>query len=171
MIGGKDWMEIGSMAHISGWISAHAIFIVPITVGIIIQLIKFVGYSVKNGWDIKYAMMHGHMPSTHTAFMTSLVTAVALFDPNHLRSGAFAISLILAIIVIDDAARLRIYMGDYGRRINAFARKLNMFARKLDMKEEQFPDLKEILGHQRGEVIIGGILGVVLTLGLAWILG
>lgn len=163
MVGGKGWMEIGSMSYILSWVSDHAIFIIPITIGVIIQLVKFIVYSLKNGWNIKYALMHGHMPSTHTAFMVSLVTSVALFDPNHLRSGAFAISLILAIIVIDDAARLRIYMGELGRYLNKFARELNM-------DEKEFPHLKERVGHRVDEVIVGAVLGFLLTMILSWIL-
>lgn len=137
-------------------------FIIPIIVGVVAQLVKFVVFSLKHGWDIKYVMTHGHMPSAHTAFIVSLVTAVGYYEGYH--TGAFAVAVALAIIVIDDAARLRMYMGDQGRY-------LNMLIRQLNVSEEQFPRLKERVGHRVSEVIIGGIFGFLLTILLARILG
>lgn len=105
-------------------------------------------------------MTHGHMPSAHTAFVTSLITSVALFDDDGIRSGGFAVAVVLTILVIDDAVRLRMYMGDQGRY-------LNMLIRQLNINEEQFPRLKERMGHKVREVIVGGILGILFTLILA----
>lgn len=152
------------MSDIYQYTARHAIYIIPIAVGVITQTIKFIVYSMKHGWNIRYAMTHGHMPSAHTAFIISLVTSIALFDDDHMRSGAFAVAIILAVIVIDDAVRLRMYMGDQGRY-------LNMLIRQLNINEDQFPRLKERVGHRISEVIIGGILGFALTLFLAKILG
>ena len=143
-------------------LSQYNIFIIPIIVGIVAQLIKFVIFSFKHGWDIQYAMTHGHMPSAHTAFVVSLVTSVGVYEGTH--TGAFAVAVALAIIVIDDAARLRMYMGDQGRY-------LNMLIRQLKVSEQEFPRLQERMGHRVSEVIIGGILGVVFTLILAKVLG
>ena len=152
------------METILNLILGHKVFVIPIFVGIFIQVIKFFMYSIKHGWDIRYAMTHGHMPSAHTAFIISLVTSVGLFDTDHFRSGAFAISVILAIIVIDDAVRLRMYMGDQGRY-------LNMLVRQLPVDEKKYPRLKERVGHKISEVVVGGILGFILTILLAKLLG
>lgn len=107
-------------------------------------------------------MTHGHMPSAHTAFIISVATSVGYYEG--FTTGAFAVAVALAIIVIDDAARLRMYMGDQGRY-------LNMLIRQLNVSEEQFPRLHERMGHRVSEVIVGGILGVLLTLILAKVLG
>ena len=144
-------------------LAQHAIFLIPIVVGGVTQAIKFAIYSMKHGWDFHYFFTHGHMPSSHTAFVISLVTAIALFDDDGLRSGAFAVAVILAVIVIDDAVRLRMYMGDQGRY-------LNMLIRQLDIDKEKFPHLKERIGHRVSEVIVGGIFGFLLTLFLAKLL-
>lgn len=149
------------MPSLYQYTSENAIFIIPIVVGVVTQLIKFIVYSIKHGWDIKYSITHGHMPSAHTAFIVSLVTSVGYYDG--ITTGAFTVALALAIIVIDDAARLRMYMGDQGRY-------LNMLIRQLNIDESQFPRLKERVGHRISEVIVGGILGFVLTLLLAKIL-
>ena len=140
----------------------YYIFLIPMFVGGVVQIIKFVVYSMKHGWNIQYAMTHGHMPSAHTGFIMSLVTSVGYYDG--ISSGAFTVAVALAIIVIDDAARLRMYMGDQGRY-------LNMLIRQLNINEDQFPRLHERMGHRISEVIVGGILGVIFTLALARLLG
>ena len=136
------------------------VFLIPALVGVIVQTTKFVGYCVKHGWDIRYAMTHGHMPSAHTGFIVALITAVGYYEG--LTSGAFAVSMALAILVVDDAVRLRAYMGDQGRY-------LNMLIRQLNVNESQFPRLKERMGHRISEVIIGGIYGFALTAVLIWL--
>lgn len=143
------------------FLSPYYIFIIPIFVGGIVQIAKFIVFSMKHGWDIRYAMTHGHMPSAHTGFIVSLVTSVGYYEG--VTSGAFTVAVALAIIVIDDAARLRMYMGDQGRY-------LNMLIRQLNISEEQFPRLKERMGHRISEVIVGGILGFLLTILFARIL-
>ena len=143
------------------FLKPYYIFLIPAFMGIFVQLIKFVIYSLKNGWDFQYAFTHGHMPSAHTAFVVSLVTSIGFYDG--MASGAFAVAVALAIIVIDDAARLRMYLGDQGRY-------LNMLIRQLNISEKQFPHLKERVGHRVSEIIVGGILGFVLTLTLAKLL-
>lgn len=140
----------------------YYIFLIPMFVGGVVQIIKFIVYSMKHGWNIQYAMTHGHMPSAHTGFIMSLVTSVGYYDG--MSSGAFTVAVALAIIVIDDAARLRMYMGDQGRY-------LNMLIRQLNINEDQFPRLHERMGHRISEVIVGGILGVIFTLALARLLG
>ncbi len=140
------------------WTPEYWIFIIPIIVGVSTQTVKFIAYTLKHGWNPSYALTHGHMPSAHTAFIVSLATSVGYFDG--LNTGAFAVAVALAIIVIDDAARLRMYMGDQGRY-------LNMLIRQLNISEDQFPRLKERVGHRVSEVIVGGIIGLVSTLLLA----
>jgi acid phosphatase family membrane protein YuiD len=150
------------MQELLKFFSPYFIILIPIAVGGIVQVTKFIVFSIKHGWDWHYAMTHGHMPSAHTGFIVSLVTAVGYYDGIH--TGAFAVAMALAIIVIDDAARLRMYMGDQGRY-------LNMLIRQLNVNEDQFPRLKERMGHRVSEVIVGGIYGFLLTLFLAKILG
>ena len=131
------------------------VFLIPAIVGCIVQTTKFVVYCRKHGWNIRYAMTHGHMPSAHTGFIIALITAVGYYEG--ITSGAFAVSMALAILVVDDAVRLRAYMGDQGRY-------LNMLIRQLNINEAQFPRLKERMGHRISEVIIGGIYGFILTI-------
>ncbi len=140
----------------------HAIFIIPIVVGIIVQAIKFILYSLKHGWDIRYMLTHGHMPSAHAAFAVSIITSVGYFEG--IDSGAFAVAIALAFLIIDDATRLRMHLGDQGRY-------LNMLVEQLNIDTEKYPRLKERTGHRVSEVIVGVILGFVLTLALIQLLG
>jgi hypothetical protein len=137
------------------FISEYAIFLIPIAVGIIVQITKFVIYSIKHGWNIRYAFTHGHMPSAHTAFAVSLVTSVGIYEGVH--NGTFAVAFALAFLIVDDAARLRMYLGDQGRY-------LNMIVGQMAVDENKFPRLKERTGHRISEIIVGGIIGFVLTL-------
>ncbi len=137
------------------WLNDYAVFLIPITVGILTQLIKFVVYSIRHGWNFEYVFTHGHMPSAHTALVVSLLTTVGYYEGVH--TGAFALSAVLAFIVIDDAARLRMHLGDQGRY-------LNMLVEQLHIDKERFPRLKERVGHRVSEVIVGGVVGFVLTI-------
>lgn len=143
------------MEYLISLLNDYKIFAIPIAIGFFTQALKYIIFSIKHGWNIKYAMTHGHMPSAHTAFIISIATSVGYY--SGVTSGAFAVSVILAVIVIDDAVRLRMYLGDQGRY-------LNMLIRQLPVDEKKFPRLKERVGHKISEVVIGGILGLALTL-------
>ncbi len=139
--------------------SKYAIFIIPLIVLISARILKFIIFYFKHNDDLKYAIRHsmtyGHMPSVHSALMVSLVTSIGYY--SGLTSGAFSIALIMAILIIDDATRLRVYMGDHSRYIN-------MLIGKIQANQIDYPHLKERMGHKISEAIAGGILGLVLTL-------
>lgn len=143
-------------------LSSYYVFAIPIFVGFIVQITKFVNYCLKHGWNIRYAMTHGHMPSAHTGFAVSVIASVGYYEGIH--SGAFAVAIALAVIIIDDAVRLRMYLGDQGRY-------LNMLIEQLDIDQKKFPRLKERVGHRISEVIAGGIYGFILTMILVKVLG
>jgi acid phosphatase family membrane protein YuiD len=136
-------------------LSQYNVFIIPVLVGLLAQFTKYVVYSLKNGWDIEYIFTHGHMPSAHTAFVISLLASIGYYEGMH--TGAFAVAVVLSFIIIDDAVRLRVYLGDQGRYLNRLIAQL-----KID--EKKFPRLKERIGHKISEVIIGGIYGLLLTM-------
>lgn len=138
----------------------HLVYLLPILVGILAQMTKFFIYTVKHGWQPGYIFTHGHMPSAHTAFAVSLLTSIGYFEG--LGSGAFAVTVGLAFLIIDDALRIRMHLGDQGRY-------LNMLVEQLKLSKESFPRLKERVGHRTNEVIGGGVFGFLVTLILIWL--
>lgn len=136
---------------------SYLVVIIPVVVGIGTQALKFVIFTVRHGWKPEYIFTHGHMPSAHTAFAVSLATSVGWYEGFH--SGAFAVALALSFILVDDAARIRMYLGDQGRYLNMLIGQM-----KDVIDEEQFPRLKERVGHRVSEVVVGAIVGFVATM-------
>lgn len=108
-------------------------------------------------------MSYGHMPSVHTALMVSMITSIGNYEG--INSGSFAVAVVLAILIIDDATRLRVYLGDLGRYLNMVLEKMNIKGK------DEYPRLKERMGHRLNEVVAGGIIGFSLTIILIRILG
>ncbi len=138
-------------------LNPYLVVIIPIAVGIGTQALKFVLFTLKHGWKPEYMFTHGHMPSAHTAFAISLATSIGWYEGVH--SGAFAIALAFAFILIDDAARIRMYLGDQGRYLNMLVEQL-----KGEIDESRFPHLKERVGHRTSEVVVGAFVGFVATI-------
>lgn len=135
----------------------YIIITIPVAVGLFTQTLKFILYSLKNGLKWTYFFTHGHMPSAHTAFVVSTLTSVGYFEG--INSGVFALAFIFAFIIVDDALRLRMYLGDQGRY-------LNMLINELPVDKRKFPRLKERIGHRISEVIVGALIGFFLSLAL-----
>jgi len=130
------------------------IIFIPVIVALVTQLVKFILYSIKHGWKLEYALTHGHMPSTHSAIAASLVMTTGYLDGTN--SAAFLVAFVFAIIVLDDALRIRMYLGDQGRY-------LNMLIQTLKIDTKKYPRLKERVGHRTSEVIVGIVFGLFLT--------
>jgi len=100
----------------------------------------------------------GGMPSSHTATVSSLTTAVGItYD---LQSPIFAVSIVFAIVVMSDAAGIRRAAGKHAGILNRLHDSLkNLLENKFHQEE-----LKELLGHTPIEVLVGAILGVGVAL-------
>lgn len=99
---------------------------------------------------------YGGMPSSHAAFVASL--SYMLWHFQGLNSPAFAVSLVLLIIVLRDAMGFRWQLGIHGKILNKLIKELPA------TKEYQFPVLSERLGHTPLEVTVGLIVGIVLSM-------
>ncbi|MBT3356583.1 divergent PAP2 family protein [bacterium] len=132
-----------------------AIVLIPLFVMGLAQLTKFIIFTFKSGgirWN--YIMTHGHMPSTHSALATSLVTTIGYSEG--IGSGEFMIAVVLALIILDDAVRIRMYLGDQGRF-------LNMLTQTLNLDPKKYPRLKEHVGHRISEVVCGVLFGFIFS--------
>jgi len=135
------------------------LFLIPMLVGLITQGIKpFFNrkWYARLGDKGRKIPRYGGMPSAHTAFIFSLATTVGIVDG--FTSGDFAIAAVLVVIVLDDALRMRIFLSRYGAALRRLINKLPENERNL------FPYLESRLGHKPLEVIVGALIGVILTL-------
>lgn len=99
----------------------------------------------------------GGMPSSHSSSVVALTTAIAF--TQGLNSGAFAISAVLAVIVMYDAAGIRKAAGEHAGAIN----QLTEFIIAAFDKRFKNEKLKELLGHSYTEVLAGAILGFLIA--------
>ena len=98
----------------------------------------------------------GGMPSSHAALVMGLATATGRIAG--IESAAFAISLVLAVIVMYDAAGVR-------RAVSVQARILNqMIDEAFQGKPFAEKRLRELIGHTPIQVIVGGLLGIGVAL-------
>jgi uncharacterized protein len=137
----------------------YLILLTPFISAIIAQGIKMILVK-RNQSKIKdlIKLSYAGMPSGHSAFVSSLVTIIALTEG--ITSPFFALALAFAVIVINDALKLRQFLGHQGAVINSLIK---------DLKEDQFLDqkyplLKERIGHTMIEVSAGILLGIAIAI-------
>ncbi len=99
----------------------------------------------------------GGMPSSHSATVCALATATGM--ECGAGSPEFAITIMLAIIVMYDAMGVRRETGKQGRVLNEM---LEIFT---NMGKEISPEkrLKEFVGHTPLQVLMGAILGIAIA--------
>ena len=101
----------------------------------------------------------GGMPSSHSATVCAMATAACVHFGA--QSFEFAISLILALIVMYDAMGVRRETGIQSKLINEM---MEAFAEmgKSELSSEE--KLKEFVGHTPLQVLVGAILGILIAL-------
>lgn len=121
------------------------------------QVLKVPIYAlVEKKLNIRRLFGSGGMPSSHTSFVVALGLMVGTqlgFD-----SAAFAISFVLAAIVMYDAAGVRRETGTQAAVINQILRDV-----LIDGKPISDEALKELVGHTPLEVFAGALLGILIT--------
>ncbi|KMZ62582.1 Acid phosphatase/vanadium-dependent haloperoxidase-related protein [Zostera marina] len=119
----------------------------------IAQFLKlFTTWYKENRWDSKRLLGSGGMPSSHSATVAALSVAVALQDGA--GSSAFAISLVLAAIVMYDASGIRLHAGRQAEILNQIVCE---FPAEHPLSNSR--PLRELLGHTPLQVVVGAILG------------
>lgn len=142
------------------------LFLIPIAASLIAQLIK---PFINKGWylhfvdDGSFLPRYGGMPSAHTAFAFSLLTLVVMTDG--INSTLFAIAAAVAIFILDDALRMRIFLGRHGEALRRL-----IHQRPLP-EQKDYPHLEAQLGHKLPEVLAGAALGIILTLAIMLMIG
>lgn len=152
------------MSSLSG-IFHNPVLINAVLCWVAAQLTKVIIYSIHNGKvELYHIVEDGGMPSAHSATVTSLATSCALlygFD-----SVYFAISAVLAVIVMHDAMGVRLESGKQAAVINEIVKNINQIVNDLKTEPmmENVKNLKELIGHTPLQVLFGSLLGLVVTL-------
>ena len=124
------------------------------------QILKLItgAFKIKKFTWTEFFFGTGGMPSSHTAAVCSLVTACAI--KCGVGSVEFAVSFILAMIVIRDATGMRRQVGEHAKALNIILKEI--FESKGDHKLAQ-KAFGELVGHTPLQVFAGAIVGVVVA--------
>ena len=118
------------------------------------QLVKTVrALMLTHQVNLSYLASSGGMPSSHSALVTGLATAVARVDG--LGSPLFALAAILAAVVMYDAAGVRLAVSKQARILNLM---LDDFFHERGFNEKR---LHELIGHTPVQVFAGALIGIV----------
>ena len=138
----------------------NAIFISAALGWLIAQIIKTIIHTMfAKKFVAERLIGSGGMPSSHSATVCALATSSLI----HYGAGSFefAISLILALIVMYDAMGVRRETGIQAKLINEM-----MIAFAEMGKKQLSPDekLKEFVGHTPLQVLVGAIMGILIAI-------
>ncbi len=128
---------------------------IPFILWFLIQTFKVLTELIVNKkLDVKRIIGAGGMPSSHSAVVCSLATCIGKqygFD-----SGIFAISMVMAFVVMYDAAGVRRAAGKQARILNKILETPGLTTGEVQEK------LVEVLGHTPIQVFVGAILGITI---------
>ena len=148
-----------------------------ITVGVIAwitaQILKTIHYAVKyRTFDPERITGAGGMPSSHS----SLVVSVAIYTlrSQGFTSPVFALSMIVAGVVIYDAMSVRYNAGLHAKELNRLRKVIDEMDDEISQlsggEDEEASELterrdfKEYLGHTPLEVLAGSLLGILIAM-------
>lgn len=131
------------------------------------QLIKLVLTLVfyPKDFSLSILLSSGGMPSSHSATVCALATAILITDG--IGSSTFAVAAVLSFIVMYDARGVRRSAGEQAKKINNIIEHLS----DNDDEFESEDPVKEILGHTPLQVTIGAIIGIAFPVVVKLIAG
>ncbi len=128
---------------------------VPFVLWILIQTFKVLTELIMNKrLNVKRIIGAGGMPSSHSAVVCSLATCIG--KEYSFSSGIFAIAMVMAFVVMYDAAGVRRAAGKQAGILNKILETPGMTTVQVQEK------LVEMLGHTPIQVFVGAILGIVV---------
>ena len=136
----------------------YQIIFLPLVAALITQLIKIFLDSNKLKWNLKNLVAYSGMPSGHSAIVVSLATIIGLTEGW--ESSLFALAFVFAIIVIRDALGIRKYLGEHGRILNKLVKDL----KDDEMLDSKYPHLLEKIGHTPAQIIVGSLIGFIVSI-------
>lgn len=129
---------------------------------LIAQVLKVpIEYSRTRQWNWSLLFRAGGMPSSHSALVTCSAHTIGLFVG--FDSALFALSVVVALVVIYDATGIRRQAGRHARLINAIISDLASGHLTEGKK------LREVLGHTPVEALAGMVLGLLVGQIVWWL--
>ena len=120
------------------------------------QALKFLLSAITNRtFELYYLLTGGGMPSSHSSFVCTCATCTAIL--TGVDSVTFAISVVLALVVMYDAANVRKETGEQAKVLNYIME--NWGSQKPELFAEE---LKELIGHTWLQVGAGLVLGILV---------
>ena len=136
---------------------ANRVLWVAVVGWFVAQALKVVfTYIIERRWDFGRFFGLGGMPSSHSAVVCGVATAVGI--ARGFYSIEFTMAFVTASVVMTDAAGVRRAAGKQAVVLNKIVQ--DMAAGGLNFSNEA---LKELLGHTPFEVLMGALLGVLLA--------
>jgi len=141
---------------------------VSILTVLIAQFLKLpIHYFIYQKWVPTIIFSTGGMPSSHCAFVSALTLSLALTEG--IASPLFAISFVLAGIVIHDSIGIRREAGKHATVLNDMKKEFYDIINELNKGKAKNKlivgkRLKELLGHEPIEVLSGMLLGITIVL-------
>jgi len=125
----------------------------------IAQVLKAILYTAINKkFEVSRLFGDGGMPSGHSATVTAVAVSCAV--QFGLSSFQFAVTAILAVIVMHDAMGIRLEAGKQAKQLNRLTDLINAMAGDSSPQEK----LKEFVGHTPMQVFAGGVLGLLVAI-------
>ena len=109
--------------------------------------------------DMKLMFASGGMPSSHASTVAALCISCARL--HGVGSPLFAITFVLASVVMYDAAGVRRAAGEHAKILNRLLEGLTSGDPILAEAS-----LKELIGHTPLQVVMGALLGIVIPFGI-----
>lgn len=130
------------------------LFVIPLLVMLLAEISKVIVHGLRTGnWHEKI-FQPGGMPSSHSAFVMSLVIIVG--HKLGTTSPEFAIAFVFACVMWYDAMSSRRAIGEQAKVLNRL---------------QHWEHLKERLGHSFAEVMGGMMFGAAVTMMGIWVSG
>jgi uncharacterized protein len=131
-------------------------FEIAVLTSIAVQLWKGLAFWLRHRrLNFRRFVQTGGMPSSHSASVAALTTAVGLEEGP--LSTLFGVTFFFSLIVMYDAAGLRRAAGHQARLLN----KIVVTHEDVELRKQQ---LLESLGHTPLEVLVGATLGFVAAM-------
>ena len=138
----------------------NQIFLTSCSGWLLAQLLKTLIYFLLNKeFSSERLIGDGGMPSSHSATVCALATAVALECGS--GSPDFAIAAMFAIVVMHDAMGVRRETGIQAKILNDM---LHIFEDMGRSELSAYDKLKEFVGHTPLQVLVGGLLGIATAI-------